>query len=73
MFIDFINTLMNGGIIVLMMSKVLMSQWTDLRSAMPADITEQREVGFALHWLLSLTTFNLSMYNHLDTFTSNYK
>lgn len=26
-----------------MMSKVLMSQWTDLRSAMPADITAERE------------------------------
>lgn len=45
MFIAFINILMSGGIIVLMMSKVLMPQWTDLRSAMLEDITAQRGPG----------------------------
>lgn len=45
MFIAFINILMSGGIIVLMMSKVLMPQWTDLRSAMLEEITAQRGPG----------------------------
>lgn len=50
MFKDFINTLMNGGIIVLMMSKVLMPEWTDLRSATPAEITAQRDL-WGLHYI----------------------